>query len=66
MRRMGIFKEPPKRETQLKVLMTPEEKAALDAAADRMGMTTSRLVRAAINEYVERHDKSGRRRKNGS
>ena len=57
---MGIFKTArtsPKRDTQLKVLMTSAEKAALAAAAAKYDMTTSDLVREAVNDYVERREK---------
>jgi hypothetical protein len=47
---MTIFKEPPKRTKQFRILLTEQEKAALDAAAIRFGITTSDLIREAVND----------------
>jgi len=53
----------PKRETQFKMLMTADERAALDKAASEFGMTASDLIREALNEYIERRKKSRKSRR---
>ncbi len=60
---MSVFKDPPKRDTQLRIMMTEEEKRSLDAAAEELGVTVAHLVRTAVNEHVEKQRKRQKRRK---
>jgi hypothetical protein len=57
---MSIFNDPPKRavrDVQIKIVVNPDEKAQIDALAERLGMTVAQLFRTAINEYAMRHSK---------
>lgn len=61
---MNIFKEPPKqprRTTQLKIVVTSDEKKAIDALAERLDMSISDLVRTALNDLASRSEKSKKR-----
>ena len=51
---MSVFEDPPKRDTQLRIMTTKEEKRSLDAAAEELEVTVAHLVRSAVNEYVGR------------
>ncbi len=50
--------KPPKRDKQLKIMVAASEKARLDAAAHRLGITSSDLVREAVNEYMKKRKKT--------
>ena len=61
---MSIFfsaqAKPPKRDKQLKIMVAASEKAKLDAAAHRLRITNSDLVREAVNEYMKKRKKKRR------
>lgn len=55
---MSIFAKTPDRKQPLKTMATDEEKALVEEAAKRLGLTVAELIREAINEYVARHEKT--------
>ncbi len=60
---MSVFEDPPKRDTQLRVMMTKVEKRNLDKAAKDLDVTVADLVRTAVNKFVEKHKKRKKKTK---
>jgi len=59
---MSIFSKVPDRRNPLKTMATDEEKAAVEEAAKRLGLTVAELIREALNEYIDRHERSKKNR----
>jgi len=59
---MTIFGKTPERRNPLKTMATDEEKARVEEAAKRLGMSVAELIRLAIDEYVDRHEKTKKSR----
>jgi len=50
-----------RKEASLPVRLDPDDKRLLQAAADRLGMTVSALVRLLVRSFVEEYERSGGR-----
>jgi hypothetical protein len=50
-----------RKEASLPVRLDPEDKRRLQAAADRMGLTISALVRLLVRSFVDEYDRCGGR-----
>jgi predicted transcriptional regulator len=46
--------KPPKRDVQLKIMVSADEKDRLDALAKQTEMTSSDIVRIAVNDFAKR------------
>ena len=54
---MSVFEvppKPPKRDQQVRIMMSKDEKRAMKRAAKQLDLTASDLIRTAVNEFLKK------------
>lgn len=62
---MDIFEKPPRRDIQVNFQVTAQEKARLDAAAKKAGLSIAEYIRTAVNEKARRETQRKKKKKKG-
>ncbi len=57
---MNVFQvppKPPKRDQQVRIMMSKEEKRSMQQVAKKLDCTASDLIRTALNDYIKKKTK---------
>ena len=60
---MSVFEDPPRRDKQLLIRLTAQEKLRLEKAAGKRRITAAELIRRAVNAYLPSKKKKKVKRK---
>ncbi len=60
---MSVFEDPPRRDKQLLIRLTAQEKLRLEKAAEKRRITAAELIRRAVHAYLESKKKKKVKRK---